>query len=613
MNRVDVPRGEIFYMNRILSMIASIASVLFCHVPSLVSLADAATGPVSTPAAETTTADTKPADAKPADAKPADIVIVNAKVFDARLDGAADALAIAGDRIVAVGRRAEIENEKNIGPATLRIDAGGGSVTPGFNDAHVHFLSGSLALTQIDLTGADSAAEAQARIAEFAKGHPDQAWIVGRGWVYGAFPPTGLPDKALLDAVVPDRPAVMKCYDGHTLWVNSAALSRAKITRATPDPAGGVIVRDPTTGDPTGVLKESAQALIEKVLPDPAQSEQLAALRTGIAAAHRLGVTSVQDAGVGLKELALFDTLRVQDQLPLRIMFALEAEARIDQQDIDNLESLRSRFPKLNIGAVKLFVDGVIESHTAAMLAPYANQATRGLPKVDGQILNRTVEMLDRRGWQIMVHAIGDGGVRMVLDALEHAQKVNPPPSRGRRHRLEHIETISQEDIHRFAELGVVASMQPYHANPDSNLFNVWAVNLGAERTARAWAWKSIQDAGGRLAFGSDWPVVGIDPRLGMHTALTRQTLAGEPPGGFVPQQRLPLRSVIEAYTLGSAYAEFAEDQKGRLTEGLLADVVIWNKNLFALSPEQVSKAEVAVTILGGRVVYRAAATSAAR
>jgi predicted amidohydrolase YtcJ len=240
------------------------------------------------------------------------------------------------------------------------------------------------------------------------------------------------------------------------------------------------------------------------------------------------------------------------------------------------------------------------------MLAPYANRATLGLPKFDQADLNRTIDMLDRDGWQIMVHAIGDGGVHMTLDAFEHAIRVNPPPERPRRHRLEHIETISQADIERFARLGVIASMQPYHANPDSNVFNIWAANLGPERAARAWAWKSIRDAGGQLAFGSDWPVVSIDPRLGMHTALTRQTVDGQPAEGFVPEQRLPLRAVIEAYTFGSARAEYAEDRKGKLAPGMLADVVVWNKDLFAMPPDQVHTAEVALTILGGQIVYQA-------
>lgn len=545
----------------------------------------------------------EPQQAEPAPAQPvaADLVVVNARVC-APSPSPATALAVVGERIAAVGSQAEIE--KWIGPETTRIDAGGNSVTPGFNDAHAHFLSGSLSLAQVELADADSPDAIVARIDQFAKDHPDREWIMGRGWVYGTFA-GGLPDKRLLDEILADRPAVMECYDGHTLWVNSAALRRAGITRSTVDPPGGVIVRDPVTGEPTGVLKESAQTLIEEVQPEPTREEKLSAVKVGIARAHRCGVTSVQDAGVGLAELDVFERLRAAGQLPLRMSFALEGQAGMSSHDVDQLHALRHRFPQLNISAVKLYVDGVVESHTAALLAPYANRSTRGLSKYSQEELNRTVAMLDRDGWQILVHAIGDGGVRMTLDAFERAQRVNPPPERGRRHRLEHIETISQQDIARFGQLGVVASMQPYHANPDSNVFQIWAANLGPERAERAWAWKSIRDAGGRLAFGSDWPVVGIDPRLGLHTALTRQTLDGQPAGGFVPQQRLPLEDVLEAYTAGSAYAEFADDQKGTLAAGKLADLLIWNADLFSLPAAEVHAAEVAVTVLGGRVMQR--------
>ena len=532
---------------------------------------------------------------------PADLIIENAKIF---LPGTSHvALAIKENRILAVGTHAEIE--AHLGPNTKRVNARGCSVTPGFHDAHVHFLSGSLGLSQVDLSDTDSIEAIETKIRSFADLHPNQSWVVGRGWVYGTFQ-DGLPTKALLDRMVPDRPAVMKCYDGHTLWVNSQALQAAKINRDTTDPEGGIIVRDPATGEPTGVLKEAAQTLMDSVLPKPTLSDKLSALRTGIAEAHRLGVTSVLDAGVDREELELFETLRKNGGLSLRFTFALTGRRNMSETDADQLTAIRQDFPELNIPAVKLFVDGVIESHTAVLLSAYANRPTSlGLPETSKEDLDRIVELLDRRGWQILVHAIGDGGVRMTLDAFERAHKVNPVPANPRRHRLEHVESISKEDIDRFGRLGVIASMQPYHANPNSNIFGVWAVNLGAERASRAWVWKSIKDAGGQLAFGSDWPVVGLDPRLGMHTALTRQTLRGEPSAGFVPEQRLTLESVIDAYTRGSAFAEFADGKKGSLTAGMLADVVVWDKDLFSLPVDQVHIAKVRTTIVRGRVVYQ--------
>lgn len=534
----------------------------------------------------------------PVAAQKADLIIVNGHLFGADAS-TADAVAIAKDRIIAVGSTAEIE--KLSSTSARRIDAAGGTVMPGLHDAHVHFLSGSLSLSQIDLSSSDDLGEIEATIRTFVDSHAQQKVFVGRGWLYGSFP-GGLPDKKMLDRLIPDRPAIMRCYDGHTVWVNSKALEAAGITRDTPDPEAGIIVRDSASGEATGVLKESAQNLIDKVIPQPTREEKLAALRQGIDHAHRLGVTSVYEAGIGLVELDALETLRANDELRLRYAIALEGKPRMTIDELNQLDQLKRRFPKLDIRGVKLYVDGVIESHTAALLDPYANRETLGLPETNATDLNRVIGDLDRRGWQIMVHAIGDGGIRMTLDALELATQQNPAPAAGRRHRLEHIESISQADIKRFGSLGIIASMQPYHANPNSNIFNVWAVNLGPERASRAWVWNSIRQAGGRLAFGSDWPVVGIDPRLGMHVALTRQTLDGQPPDGFLPDQRLPLDQVLQAYTTDAAYAQFAEAEQGRLKVGQLADIVVWDRNLFTVPTANVQSAQVKHTIFAGKV-----------
>ena len=530
----------------------------------------------------------------------ADLVITNAKIYSPGNNH--DSLAIKSKRILAVGSETDIKTL--VGPQTTQLNAKGCSVTPGFHDSHVHFLSGSIGLTQVDLADADSVGELEKRILAFIQRSPNEACIVGRGWVYGTFD-GGLPSKAILDRIVPDKPAVMKCYDGHTLWVNTRALQAANITRDTPDPEGGIIVRDPVTMEPTGVLKEAAQTLMDNVIPKPTRSDKLSSLRKGMAEAHRFGITSVFDAGVDREELELYESLRATGELNLRFTFALTSRRNISESDANQLTALRREFPRLDIPAVKLFVDGVIESHTAVMLADYANKTSRGLPETSQEDLNRIIELLDRRGWQIVVHAIGDGGIRMTLDAIERAQQLNPVPSTPRRHRLEHIESISQADIGRFGPLGVIASMQPYHANPNSNIFGVWAANLGSDRASRAWVWKSIQDAGGVIAFGSDWPVVSLDPRLGMHTALTRQTLQGKPDEGFLSSQRLPLAPVLNAYTYGSAFAENEEGQKGALVAGSLADVVIWDRDLFSLPVDQVHTANVRMTILDGRVVFQ--------
>ncbi len=536
---------------------------------------------------------------------PADLLITNAKVFAAdSTDRFAEAVAVRGNQIVAVGTTAALAAYR--GQATTVIDAAGAAVTPGFNDAHVHFVGGSLGLTQVNLLDIDALSAVKQRITVFALANPTRPWVLGRGWYYGTFP-GGLPTKEILDSLVPDRPAAIDCYDGHTQWVNSRALALAGITRNTPNPPNGVIVKDARTGEPTGVLKEGAQGLLDKVLPPVSREEKLAALKQGIALAHQLGVTSVQEAGIGAADVELFDALRRAGDLKLRVAVALGVRPGFSEQDLVRLDSIRKAVPdddRLKLGAVKMFADGVIESHTAAMLAPYANRATTGLPEYQAAEMRRIVTLLDGRGWQIMIHAIGDAGIRMALDAFDTAQRVNPAPARGRRHRLEHIEAMSAADIPRFGRLGVIASMQPFHANPNQNVLDVWAVNLGPERAGRAWAWKSIRDAGGRLAFGTDWPVVELDPRPGIHTALTRQTPNGDPREGFVPGERLDLSTVLRTYTAGSAYASFDETTKGTLAPGQLADLVIWATDIFAAPAAQVKDAGIKTTIFDGKVVY---------
>lgn len=533
------------------------------------------------------------------DIRPADLILHHAKIVTPDSESA-EALAIVGPHIVAVGSNAAMESWK--GPNTRWIDGKGRSVTPGFNDAHVHFLSGSLSLDQVQLLDASDQAEVESRIRSFVASQPNRVCIQGRGWVYGAFE-GGLPHKSILDAIVHDRPAIMRCYDGHTVWVNSKTLELAGIDRQTPDPPQGIIVRD-ASGLPTGVLKEAAQDLIEKVIPQPSLEEKLRALDEGARQALQLGVTSVQEAGVFEKDLLVLEKWITSNSLKPRMRIALEVRPTMSQEELKHLTQLRQRYKHLHLHAVKLYVDGVIEAHTAALLSPYANRPSRGLPEYDPPALDQMIGYLDANDWQIMVHAIGDAGIRMTLDAIEKAMRNHPQPNRERRHRLEHIETIQPQDIARLEKLGVLASMQPFHAHPNKNIFEVWAINLGEERTQRAWAWNSIRKAGGRLAFGTDWPVVGIDPRPGIHVAVTRQTLEGQPADGFLPLERLTLRQTLDAYSYGSAYAEFAEKEKGLIAPGMLADLVVWEEDIFAIPVPQIQKTPIAFTILNGQVAY---------
>ncbi len=446
-----------------------------------------------------------------------DVIVINGKVYAA--DGGADlaeAVAIRGNKVIRVGSNREIQRLKRA--QTVVVDARGGAVMPGFIDAHAHLISGGLSLDQISLGDAATVDEIKDTIRVWSEAHPERAWITGRGWYYQPFN-GAMPTRQMLDALVPDRPAYLIAYDGHTGWANTKALKAAGITRRTTSPANGAIVKD-SRGEPTGALKEAAMALMTAAAPKPTEEDRLAAARAAIDEAHRFGITSVQDAGGAAGDLDLFDRLRKRKELTLRVYQALRADATLTEANLDELEQVRTRFaddPVLKTGAIKLIADGVIESHTAAMLEPYANRpAIKGDARFTPEQLNKVVAMLDKRGWQVMTHAIGDAAVRMTLDAYQSAAKANPAPERGRRHRIEHIETIDPADVPRFGKLGVVASFQPVHATPSPTPGDVWSVNIGEARASRGWMWNSIARSGGRLAFGSDWPVMTLDPLQGI-------------------------------------------------------------------------------------------------
>ena len=443
----------------------------------------------------------------------------------------AEALAVQGDKIVAVGTEADIEKLRT--PKTKMIDAGGRLVLPGFVDCHIHFLDGSLSLGRVNLDGAKDVADIQRRLREYAAKHPGKDWILGRGWDYAMFGAVALPDKKYLDELFPDRPAYLEGYDGHTYWANSKALALAGITRDTPNPPNGIIVRDPATGEATGALKEAAHGLVGKVVPVPTRAQKLEALRAGMKWANQNGLTRVHSAGGDFEELALFDQLRREKQQTLRFYIAYFLDPpELRPADIKEIEAARKKYADdwISGGAVKMMVDGVIESHTAAMLEPYTDDPSlKGKLFWDPDKYKAAVAELDKRGLQLFTHAIGDYGVRTALDAYENAEKVND--TQGRRPRIEHIETIQAIDIPRFGKLGVIASMQPLHSYPNEDTLNVWARNIGTDRAGRAWVWKNIADDGGHLAFGSDWPVVTLNPWEGVQTAVTRQTTEGTPEG----------------------------------------------------------------------------------
>jgi len=536
----------------------------------------------------------------------ADTVIVNGKIYTLNPQKPwAEALAIRADLIVAVGSDAEIAKLQS--KSTQVIDAKGRLVLPGFTDCHIHFIDGAFSLGRVNLEGAKDATDIQQRLRAYGAAHPGDSWILGRGWNYAMFP-SFLPDKKALDEVFPNRPAFLEGYDGHTYWANSKALELAQVTKDTPNPPNGVIVRDPATGEATGALKEAAQGLVAAVIPKPTRGEKLLALRAGMRWANENGLTRVHSAGGDFEEFELYDELLRHGDLTVRFYVAyFQNPPELRPQDIAAIEDARKKYTGhwLAAGAVKFMIDGVVESHTAAMLQPYSDDASfQGKPFWDPGKYNSAIRELDKRGLQIFTHAIGDSGVRTVLDGYENMERLNQ--TSGRRPRIEHIETIAANDIPRFGRLGVIASMQPLHSYPDEDTLRVWARNAGPDRASRAWVWKSIADGGGQLAFGSDWPVVTLNPFEGIQTAVTRQTAEGLPKAGFVPTERLSVADAVRGYTLGAAYAGFREKTEGSLEPGKLADLIILSQNLFEVEPRSINKTKVLTTIVGGRVVFQA-------
>ncbi len=536
---------------------------------------------------------------------PVDLIITNGRVFTSTGDDTlAEAVAIRGNKILKIGSNRDIKRLRR--PHTLSIDAHGGSVVPGFNDSHTHLFEGGVGLARLDLINARTLDAIKDGVRAFAVAHPDRPWVLGRGWYYDAFAGV-MPTRQLLDTLVPDRPAYLTAYDGHTAWVNSRALAAAGITRHTRNPAHGSIVRDPRTGDATGALVESAMDLVATVAPPTTREDKLQGLREAMTLAHTLGITSVQDAGDDPEDFDVFDTLRRSGELDLRVYAALGAGPGFSAADLDRFDAIRTRFPDdplLKSGAVKLYADGVVESYTAGMLAPYANKNTTGTTNFTPAELTRIITMLDGRGWQVWTHAIGDRAIRMTLDAYEHAVTANKAPERGRRHRIEHIETLDPDDLPRFAKLGAIASMQPDHGDPSPDLITVWRTNLGEPRASRGWLYGSLLASGAHVTFGTDWPVVSLDPRFGLHVATTRTAPDGLPAGGWIPAEKLSVADAVRAYTSGGAWASFDEQRKGTLEAGMLADIAILSADIFPPDAAPVLDTHVAVTIFDGRVVY---------
>ena len=515
----------------------------------------------------------------------------------------AEALATRGSRILAVGTNSEIR--KLAGSSTQIIDLKGRFVVPGFIDAHLHFMGGALSLDKVDLVNTGNVSEIQRRIAAYVRSHPDAKWIAGRGWAFSDFPGAA-PHRKALDAAVSDRPALMTDRDGHTVLCNSRALAAAGITRTTQDPPGGVIERD-ASGEPTGLLKESAMDLVDKLVLPPAAGQKYAALRKAEDLAAACGLTSVQNAGFDLEDLPVYERLLRENGVKTRFYSALMMVKDPSPEHVARYRQLVSehRGPLFRFGPVKGLVDGTVDAKTAAMIEPYTTGG-KGLLLWSSEELNRAVAIYDREGFQIMLHAIGDLAVRISLDAFESAGKLNR--TSGRRHRLEHIEAPDRADLPRFKALGVIASTQAIFANPDQTTLENFAMVLGPARAALADSFKLFDDAGAVQAFGSDWPVFSFDVLKGIYAAVTRMTPQGTPAGGWEPQGRISTEAALRHFTRDAAYASFDESFKGTLEAGKAADFVVLSDDILAPPPERILKARVLLTVMDARETFLDAA-----
>ena len=542
---------------------------------------------------------------------PADLVLSGGAVYT--VDPArswAQAVAIRDGRIAYVGDDAGAT--AFVGAATKRAPLGGRMLLPAFQDAHVHPIDAGVSNRQCALFDLASAAALVERVLRCAREHPEWPWIVGGGWLVDNFLPSGLPDKKLLDAAVPDRPVALASSDGHSLWVNSRALEAAGIGAETSDPAGGRIDRYPGTREPSGSLQEEAMELVARVQPPVAPSEALAGLRDAVAHLNALGITAVQDALVkvgpddGTGSLAAYRALDAAGELSLLVVAALflEPGEPIDAQ-LAGFVAARARYTRGNLraGAVKIMEDGVIEPQTAALLEPYADRpGHRGELLHAPERLREAVIRLDAEGFQVHFHAIGDAAVRASLDAVAAARAKNG--ARDARHQIAHLELVDPADVPRFRELRVVANFQPLWAMRDRYITELTLPRIGPRRARWLYPIGSVARSGAVLAFGSDWSVSSADPLLGIEVAVTRLGPEGETAEPLLPEQAIGLADAIAAYTIGAAYANGLDAETGSIEVGKRADLVVLDRDLFAAPPAEISEAEVVATLFGGELVH---------
>ncbi len=536
---------------------------------------------------------------------PADLVLRHGAIYT--VDAArswAESVAIRGDRLVFVG--ADSDLAPFIGPRTRVVDLGGRFVLPGFHDRHVHPVSGGVELTQCDLNASRDREEVLERLRGCAAKLGDRPWLLGGGWDLTLFA-GGVADRRDLDAILPDRPALLGSADGHSSWVNSKALALAGVTAATADPEGGRIERD-ASGAPIGTLRESAADLVEKLLPETTAAERLAGLRLAVAQAHRFGIVALTEASAGPETTAAYDALDRAGELGLRVVVSQLLGPEEGAGGIPALvrERAARHAPHVRATAVKLFADGVLEGGTAALLEPYIGGRTgSGIPNWSTAALSDVIVALDRERFQIHVHAIGDRAIRDTLDALQAARTANG--ARDARPLLAHIQLFAPSDIPRFRELGVVADFQPLWAYQDAYIRDLTEPFLGPERSRWLYPIASMAGTGAVLAAGSDWSVSSMNPLEAIEVAITR--CAPELPAcsePWIPEERVDLATMLAAYTIGGAYAGFEERDSGSLEAGKLADLVVLDRNLFTIPAGEISDSKVLLTLFEGRAVFGA-------
>jgi predicted amidohydrolase YtcJ len=528
----------------------------------------------------------------------ADLILLSAKIWtgDSK-NPEAEALAVRDGRIVAIGMDDAIGKLK--GPKTIVVDGKWRRVVPGFIDCHTHMSMGGFDMLALDLRHTKDGADFTRLLAAYAKTRPAGEWLTDGAWDEKWWTPPVLPTKALLDPATGDHPTCLSRGDGHAMVCNSLALKIAGVTAATPTPPGGVIVKD-AKGDPTGVLKDGAMELVWKFRPARTQAEMLAAMRAAMKNAGKFGVTSVQDLPGDAGDVPAWAALRDAGEMTVRVNYRPSLSR---WEKAKELQSSMKNDEWLRIGGVKGFMDGSLGSGTAVMFEEFSdepgNKGVYAAEAIPLSLIEGHIAGADKAGLQVEVHAIGDRANSELLDIYQRVEKKNGP--RDRRFRVEHAQHLRAADIPRFSELGVIASMQPYHCVDDGR----WAMKrLGTERAKGTYAFRTLLDDRATLAFGSDWDVAPISPILGIAAAVTRQTIDGKNPGGWVPEQKISVEEALRAYTVSAAYAGFEEKDKGSLETGKLADFVILATDVFRAKPEDLEKIEVDTTVVGGRVVY---------